>query len=240
MLLTYFDEVKPAPPDQPYFWLGGLMVDDRIVPQIEDEMNTLAATLFGKGTGLTPKTEFHAVDIVHGHGNFERFRNPVERFELMKQLVRIYAKPDGVYRVASRIEIDKLYGGVDAQEKAMLFLVERVDGFAKGRDMNALLIGDFETAGLVDAAVQSLAVFRENGTPYAFGKDIEHLIDTVHFARSHHSRLLQLADIYLWTEQLRHRKGAPNELKADLLKFTNDLGTSLPNTYKHWPPVRNA
>lgn len=237
MLLTYFDEVKPVLPDQPYFWLGGLMVDDGIAPRLEEEINVLATSCFGGRTGLTRQTEFHAVDIVHGKGNFKGVPNPKERFDLLKQLVRVYAKPEGVYRVTSRIEVEKLYSGVDAQEKALMFLIEKVDGFAGARNTRAMLIGDFEREGLVEAAVQSLSAFRENGTPYAFGKDIEHLVDTIHFARSHHSRLLQLADVYLWTEQLRYRRGERKELTADLLRFINDeTSTGLPTTYKRWPP----
>lgn len=58
MLITYFDEVKPSDPDQPFYWLGGLAIDDQVIPQLDQEINALVVSCFGAGTGLTKKTEF--------------------------------------------------------------------------------------------------------------------------------------------------------------------------------------
>lgn len=236
MLLTYFDEVKPTPPDQPFYWLGGLMVDDQAVPHLEQEINALATQCFGKGTGLTKQTEFHATDIASGCGNFKKARNPAERFEILKQLVRIYDKADGVFRVHVRIDVSKLYGGADMEELALVYFVERVDQFAKAKKTRAMLIGDFEKEKAVNRSVQNLARYREDGTPYSFGRDIDNLIDTVHFAHSHHSRLLQLADTYMWTEQLRSRTTKQSELRAEFINFIEkQTNTGWPHKYKHWP-----
>lgn len=238
MLLTYFDEVKPSNPDQPFYWLGGLMVDDQTIPQVEQEVNSLAVDCFGKGSGLTKQTEFHATDIASGRGNFKKARNPAIRFEILKKLVRIYDKPDGIYRVAVRLDVAQLYAGTNMENVALVYLIERINQFAKSNNTRAMLIGDFEKEKAVNRAVQNLALYREDGTPFAFGQDIGSLVDTIHFAHSHHSRLLQLADTYMWSQQLRHRTGAQGALRADLIKFINqETDTHWEHKYKYWPPA---
>lgn len=236
MLVTYFDEVKPSNPEQPYYWLGGLAIDDAMIPGLEQEVNALAVDCFGAGSGLTKQTEFHATDIASGRGNFKRARNPADRFDVLKRLVKIYDKPDGVFRVTVRLDVTKLYGGVDEEEMALMYFIERVNNLARRKDANTLLIGDYEKEKSVSSAVRNLAKYKKDGTPYAFGQDIANTIDTVHFAHSHNSRMLQLADTFMWTQQLRHRNGKQSELREDLIKFINDeTDTSWEHKYKYWP-----
>jgi len=236
MLLTYFDEVKPTHSDQPFYWLGWLMVDDQAIPELEQEVNSLAVACFGKGTGLTKQTEFHATDIASGRGNFKRARNPAIRFDILKELVTIYDKPDGVYPVAVRLDVKQLYAGTNMEDLALVYLIERINQFSKSNHTCAMLIGDFEKEKAVNRAVQNLARYRQDGTPYAFGQDIVSLIDTIHFAHSHHSRLLQLADTYMRSQQLRHRTSAQSSLRADLVKFINEeTDTHWEHKYKYWP-----
>jgi hypothetical protein len=72
MLLTYFDEVKPQQPGQPYYWLGGLMIVAAMLPVLEAELNALAHDCFGAAAGLTRESEFHATDIASGSGTSSR------------------------------------------------------------------------------------------------------------------------------------------------------------------------
>lgn len=236
MLVTYFDEVKHSPPDQPYYWLGGLSIDDTMISALEQEVNALAVTCFGAGSGLTKQTEFHATDIASGRGNFKKARNPADRFEVLKQLVKIYDKPNGVYRVTVRLDVVKLYGGVDEEEMALMYFIEKVNSLARREATNTLLIGDYEKEKSVSRAVKNLAKYKKDGTLYAFGQDIENTIDTVHFAHSHNSRMLQLADTYMWTQQLRYRVGKQSALREDLVNFiNNDTDTNWEHKYKYWP-----
>ncbi len=54
------------------------------------------------------------------------------------------------------------------------------------------------------AVARDLSRYRRDGTPYPYGMQIESLVDTVHFTQSHLSRMLQLADLYVWCLQLCH------------------------------------
>lgn len=185
MLVTYFDEVKPSHPDQPYYWLGGLAIDDAMIPGLEQEVNALAVTCFGAGSGLTKQTEFHATDIASGRGNFKKARNPVDRFNVLKRLIAIYDKPDGVFRITVRLDVNKLYSSVDVEELALMYFIEKANSLARRKATNTLLIGDYEKEKTVSRAVRNLATYKKDGTPYAFGQDIHNTIDTVHFAHSH-------------------------------------------------------
>jgi hypothetical protein len=118
-----------------------------------------------------------------------------------------------------------------------MFLVEKVDSFAKGRKTLAMLIGDLDNEKAVNRAVQNLVEYRSGGTKYQYGHKIENVIDTVHFAHSHHSRLLQLADTYLWMKQLMNRTDPLSDLRRDLVEFIRqetDIGWD--HKYKRWPP----
>ncbi|WP_366513996.1 DUF3800 domain-containing protein [Planktotalea sp.] len=46
-----------------------------------------------------------------------------------------------------------------------------------------------------------MSEFRLGGTKWSRKHEITNIIDTVHFAKSHHSRLIQLADIYMYCQQ---------------------------------------
>jgi hypothetical protein len=235
MLLAYFDEVKPGQ-GQPYYWLGGLMVTPEIVSALEDEMSTLAEACFGANAGLTKETEFHATDIWSGSKNFRRLRNPGKRSEILKALLTVAKRRDGVFHVAVRLDIPKLTAMADGdiEPTALMFLIERINRFARKHATQALLIGDMENERVVNRSVASLAEYRAGGTRFTYGTAIKNVIDTIHFAQSHHSRMLQLADACMWYRQLGERTDAPTQLRRDFLLSCRELDLSL-STYKDWP-----
>lgn len=99
------------------------------------------------------------------------------------------------------------------------------------------MIGDFEKEAVVNEAVQHLAEYREDGTPYAYGRAIQHIVDTVHFAKSHHSRLLQLADTFLWTRQLLSRTEEQSPPRKQFIEFIrHQTDTAWDHKYKWFPP----
>jgi hypothetical protein len=88
-----------------------------------------------------------------------------------------------------RLDVARIDDSLDLEALALMFLIEKVDAFARGRKSQALLIGDLDNEKAVNRAVQNLSVYRADKTKYAYGRKIEHVADTIHFARSHHSRL---------------------------------------------------
>jgi len=235
MLICYFDEVKPNPDGQPYYWLGGLAMRDSILQEVESDLSGLGYECFGT-YDLLPSTEFHATDICSGNRNFRRWIRPDRRLEVLKRLAQVIARPESIFRVVVRMDVARIARGVDYEAMAFMFLVEKVNQLCRGRQELALMIGDFEHGGVVERSVRSLAQYRQNGTLYAYGQDIDRVIDTVHFAHSHHSRLLQLADVYMWFKQLADRSDEARGIKVELLRYLReDLGIMWPTKYKLWP-----
>jgi hypothetical protein len=235
MRICYFDEVKPSPQGQPFYWLGGLMLQDDVIHGLEEELRRLAHDCFGTYE-LTQQTEFHATDICTGNGCFRRWRIPERRLDVLKELARIIDKPEGVSRVSVRLDISRIDRSVDHEAMAFMFLVEKVNDFARAKGTNALLIGDLEHERVVSRSVRNLAEFRQNGTRYAFGRRIENVLDTVHFAHSHHSRLLQLADAHMWFKQLLNRTDEPSGIKIELIRHLRQhTDITWDHKYKYWP-----
>lgn len=212
------------------------MVDENQVSELDDDANELAFQCF-RTYDLTQRTEFHATDICSGNGNFRRWRDPSRRLEVLKRLATIIDRPDGVYKVAVRLDLPRINTSVDYQSMGFMYLVERVNQFARFKRTKAILIGDYEHSGVVERSVRSLASYRKNGTLYAFGQPINNVVDTVHFAQSHHSRLLQLADALMWFRQMFHRTDLAIGIRADIQSFVrSETSINFDNKYKYWPP----
>lgn len=198
MHLLYYDEVKYHPPKQTSFWLGGICVHADTVSLIEREINLISERAFGIST-LSKATEFHGIELCGGRGNFKG-RNFDERLEILRDLLAIAARED-VYRVYVRILPENItHSSTAPDEIAFMYLIEQADSLFKQLGTVGMLFGDYDEPN-IGLSVASLSLYRRGGTNWRRGTDIENIIDTVHFARSHHSRMIQLADIFLYCLQ---------------------------------------
>jgi len=59
------------------------------------------------------------------------------------------------------------------------------------------------------------------------------VVDTVHFCKSHYSRLIQLADAYAWL--VVHRWGLRKGPMAKLVDCAVKEINLFPQRYKYWP-----
>jgi len=119
-------------------------------------------------------------------------------------------------------------------DKAFMFLVEKVDEFMSAQKSLALLIAD-EDREMVGINVTSLSGWKAQGTSYAFGRDIRLVVDTIHHTSSYHSRLLQLADIYVYTLAMAKNE-AEDYPRKQLVSYARSKQNLLfPSKYKNWP-----
>jgi hypothetical protein len=235
VLIGYFDEVKHQPGVQPYEWLAGIFVRDAAIQEVERRLNELAYEAFGTRL-LTKKSEFHAAVMLNGSGTWKG-RELGTRIQLLKKLALLLGERDLIKRVQVRIDVTRLRTDKEPSELAFMFFVEKANALLKGERDVGLLIGDFEHERVVNKVTEKLSDYRANGTPYDFGQDIDALVDTVHFCRSHHSRLLQLADAYAWFSQLSHGPSGTKEPQKSLVQFASTEADILwPDKFKHWPP----
>jgi hypothetical protein len=235
MHLVYIDEVKHAPPQQAFHWLGALAFAESTIQQVDVALNRLAETFFGTSV-LSHNHEFHASHILHGKGPFKG-RTAHERIELYKSLLEIINSSNEIGRIEIRIDPAKMIAP-HYTDKAFMFLVEKVNDYMREKNSVALLIAD-DDKELAGQNVSSLSSYKANGTLYPFGKTIEHIVDTIHHTKSHHSRLLQLADVYVYT--LAIAAGATDSYIRNRIVEHAKTQTSVlfPTKYKNWPTANS-
>ena len=67
MHLCYFDENKHGP-DNPNFYIGGLLIPERQALDFESALNRIVLRFFG-ASSLTRANELHGKEIFHGKAN---------------------------------------------------------------------------------------------------------------------------------------------------------------------------
>ncbi|MBS7703306.1 DUF3800 domain-containing protein [Chelatococcus asaccharovorans] len=198
MHLIYFDEVKYDPPNQTSFWLGGICVPHLEVQGIERELNEISFDAFGS-QNLEKSTEFHGIEICRGSGNFKG-RPYNDRLEILKRLLTVAARPT-ISRLYVKINPKNIVASSTPPDKiAFMYFVEQADDLLSSKETLGMLFGDYDEPS-ISPSVASLAEYRLGVTRWARGKRIRNIIDTVHYAKSHHSRLIQLADVFLYCLQ---------------------------------------
>jgi len=236
MRIIYFDEVKYKKGSQPYYWLGALVATPEAIWRLENKINDLSEKIFGDRI-LSNATEFHAADIFHRKANFKEQSDIEARIDVLKSLMDIIDEESELEKVIIRVAPEKISANDNHEDIAFMFMVEKTEQHLRSVKSPGLLIGDRENATVSKQFAEKLSHFREHGTKWDFGMDLTHLIDTVHFTNSHHSRMLQLADIYVWVKQLCQNSSEakhPNNLVIQHAKHHTNILTS--TKYKIWPP----
>lgn len=231
MHLLYYDEVKYDPPNQTSYWLGGLAIPHELVPELEERINTIAETAFGSRL-LTKETEFHGIELCRGKGNFKG-RDFEERLGFLEQLLELAGRSD-IYRILVRIIPENITHAVDPpSDIAFMYFVECAETLFAKHEKLGMLFGDYDEPA-INTSVRTLSQFRKGGTRWARSKEIRHIIDTVHFAKSHHSRLIQLADVFLYCVQFYWQSNCSNWRRAieEKVKVSGVLSCA---ESRHWP-----
>jgi hypothetical protein len=231
--LIYFDECKYNPPTQPFYWLGGISISSNDAADIESKVSDLAQEYFGNRL-LSRETEFHAKDIIHGKAQFKKW-DIDKRLECLTRLASLVGNDERIRKFEIQIDVGKMFAAKSIEDKAFMFLIEKIQVDTKDLKEECVVIGDFD-GEFADGSVANLSRFRETGTDYEFGKEIDRIIDSVYFIHSHHSRLLQLADVYTFCLQLDaspHEGGYPRRKLKERVRQETKLHA--PQRYKRWP-----
>lgn len=238
MLVAYFDEVKYQKGRSPFYWLGAVVADADMIKDLEHKVNDLAEEIFGTRT-LTKETEFHAADILNGHGPFKGW-DWAKRIDTLKQLITIFGSAQGLAKIFVKMDVERMWSS-DVEGMAFMFLVERIDLHLRAQKLPGMLIGDRENEIIAGKFAEELSRFRTDGTDFAYGTKLHRLLDTVHFTHSHHSRMLQLADLHAWLRQLRQAGDQGKWHRQQILNHVATIADCLsPRRYKEWPPSAGA
>jgi len=238
MYLIYFDEVKNHSKHQNYFWLGGIAIDTNHIKKVENKISDISKECFNNPC-IGRETEFHAAEIYHRKRIYKGWSDPTKRIALIGKLFKIlddelikkiYVKVDKTYFNSkfSRITIDEL---------AFMFFCEKANALMSGLRDIGMLIGDRENTSIATRYAEKLSNWRHSQTEYAWGTEINNLIDTVHFTESHLSRMLQLADIHIWCRQF-HASNLNNDNsipKLMIQEIKNSSVAFFASKYKEYP-----
>lgn len=234
MKLVFFDEAKNDD-SYPHYHIGGVGINEEHLAEVEVRINEVVEKAFGDSR-LVRGNELHAAEIYHRKKHFKDWANFDQRIALIDKLMQILSMPQ-LELIDIQINVGKLSQNQVPDEVAFMFFCERANDLCMARRCRGMLIGDRESDRVAERYARSLSGYRAGGTNFAFGRDIENLVDSVHFTHSHLSRFLQLADIYTWLLQFRNRNhGSENfRHKAIFDIWAREEITIYPSKYKEWP-----
>jgi hypothetical protein len=237
MKLIYFDEAKNDA-KHPHYHIGAVCVEENGLHAVEKAINAIAVDAFGTAE-LGPGTELHAAEIYHRTKTFKSWNDFDRRVALLDRLIDVLNMEE-VQLIDVQVDKDRLYGSyddADVGDIAFMLLCEKADDLMREEKALGMLIGDRESDRVAARLARSLSAYRSKGTQFAYGRDIKHLVDSVHFTHSHLSRFLQLADIYTWLLQFQRRNRGSKDLRHQAV-FTclKKEGVDLfPNRWKVFP-----
>lgn len=150
--------------------------------------------------GVPWRTELHAKELFGGEGVWACVA-PAYRAWVAEQVVaetvdsgvRLCARGVDGPRLAARQARENYPVNFSVEQEAFKHLLQRVDAYARAHHTHALVIADERNDR--EARRQDLALHRVTGTPGDYWRTtFGSILDTLHFAPSHHSRMLQAAD----------------------------------------------
>ena len=236
MRLIYFDETKFSK-DNPYFFIGGILLKQKYVPNLESELMQLQQDFFGVNS-LDRKTELHGQHIYQGIGSYKSrtMTDRIALFQKIGELLIQYKIPIRVESIDVKANKQKYIYPEPPYWLGLMLLLEQFYDFLNLENDIGIAFGDYEKDKITQS-IHDFSEYKKQGTPMYYGRSIKRLIDTIYFTHSHHSRFLQVADMVMYmvnryrTEDYKPQKWQDIELHKiwKNIKEKTDFGI------KRWP-----
>lgn len=212
MLLTYVDESH----SRGVYYLGALLCPEAEAIPLAAALDAVVERATWEHGYVFPDAELHGYDIFQGKGDWADLKPKVRaRIDVYAKALQAIADHD-VKIILRGVDLARLkarYGENhdDPHSITLTHLIEQVDIFAKGKGELALIIAD-ECEGQ-EQYQRNLRTYRKTGTWGYKARQITTVVDTMHFASSKASRLLQAVDLVAF---LYHRiqTGAGSDPRA--------------------------
>jgi hypothetical protein len=195
VLLCFVDESFKSN----FYGFGAVVADEEQTRTLTTRMNDIVSPLVEYG--VEQRAEVHAHPVFHGKGAWEQVP-PRVRVKVFIDVVDA-VRTSGATVLLRGVPLDSLRTLQDArryrerhtpEQVGFLLLLQRVDELASRRGEYALVIADERDDR--ERHRERFAMYQAFGTPGTYMHTrLERLLDTVHFAPSHHSRMLQVADV---------------------------------------------
>lgn len=214
MRLAYLDESSTTT----HYFIGALIVDETAAVAIRASLDEVARSAAHAMPQMPEILELHAYPMFHFKEEWAAFApTPRAGISVYNQAVKAIAR-EGV-RFLSRgvtnlAAIQTRYTDPWPPHRiALQHTLERLDRFGAQLGEQILVIcDDISDPNLHRAHLRS---YQLHGTPGYRSSRLPHILDTVHFAPSKHSRLLQAVDLLTFMHQRRFLGvGGPRETRV--------------------------
>jgi len=199
VLLTYVDESYT----KDRYYIAGLAVHHEDIRALENAITQIVADASKVYPGVGVTSELHGHELFHGKGDWKK-RAPRQRIGIYNKVFQAISDHDAqiFLRGLDITSQQARYARCDPPHDVVLqHLLERVNDYANDTDQAALIIADELQEH--DRHRRNLSDFRRYGTPGYLSSVLPRIVDTIHFAPSHHSRLIQAADLVAFLHRRR-------------------------------------
>jgi Protein of unknown function (DUF3800) len=202
VLLAYVDESYT----KERYYLAAVLVSDQAAASLTKALDAVVSeTAWAYPRQLLPSAELHAYDLVAGSHDWKNLRTELRvRIGVYQRALLAIASHDAkiILRGVDIVGLDARHpNGHDHPHSVVLnFLLEDIDRCAGSQDY-ALVIAD-EVAGQ-DSYRRELWNYQQAATWGYLSRKITRVLDTIHFAPSSASRLVQSADLVAYMHRRR-------------------------------------
>lgn len=235
MLLLYLDESARK---SSHYYMGALLVDAHMTRAVTEALDGIGQFVARQVRGFDPRTEFHAYDVFQGKNVWQSV--PVDlRVRVCQMSLRDIAAT-GARFVVRGINVHALQRRYknphDSHQLALcqaLESVQDVTGRDGQADQDVLAIAD-EHHAATDSRTR-FAAMKEAAEKGYTKKPLTQFLDTIYFGPSHHSRLLQAADMAtFFTNRIRHVIETDERARAAMRRIEKELDYMTSYSYE-WP-----
>jgi hypothetical protein len=208
VLLTYVDESCT----RDLYFIAALLCPDREAISLTRALDAVVAKA-SANHGVAPDAELHGHDLFQAKGSWAHLaKMPRVRIGVYNDAFQAIGDHDVkiIIRGVNSRRLRERYTTADDPHAVVLAqLLERVDEYTTRRDEYALVIADEVTQpGRYRA---DLSQYQQRGIWGASTRRLTRIVDTLHFAPSSASRLVQAADLVAFLHRRMESETAPDE-----------------------------
>lgn len=196
VLIAYVDESNRGD----WVSFGAVVAQPEDVQSLTAELNDVAESAYW-AHDMSSRPELHGYEIFHGTGLWKDV-SPRARIRTYRAALEAIVRHD-VTIIVRWCEKSRLVAHQQrkayperwpAEQTVFQFLLQRINTLARREDDLAMVIVDIRDDR--EAHRERFAEYQKSGTPGTYmSTRLPYILDTVHFAPSHHSRMIQAADM---------------------------------------------
>ena len=229
--LVYIDETGTTR-KQPFLTVAAAIVDEDMVQPLARALRERATELLG---WLPADFEFHGRELWHGLGHWSK-KEPAELIAAYEATLSLLDTHEILVAHASinKLRLHHRYDGAadqNAYRLALQFLLEKVDALPG----NKVLVAD-ETKEQELHALRMVADMQEWGGGEVPGKQLQTVIDSLHFVSSYASPGVQIADLVAFVLQRRRQKEHHPDAQAGMDRLVVRVADRTVTWREAWPP----